>query len=65
MTGGRSSQHSWNEAASAVIFEIYAKNYAAAGDMKAACIFRRSARMALRSLTRWQTEEGRLQIVKK
>lgn len=64
MTGGRSSQHQWNEAATAVIMEINAKTFAAAGDLASACIFRRAARIALRSVGRWQTGEGRLQIVK-
>jgi hypothetical protein len=63
-TGGRSSQHQWNEAASAAIYEIQATNAAAAGDVQAACMFRRAARLSLASVRRWQNPAGDLQIVK-
>jgi hypothetical protein len=64
-TGGRSSQHTWNEAVSALAYEVNAVRYAAAGDAGAACMFQRAARLSHESVRRWQVPgEGRFQIVK-
>lgn len=63
-TGGRSSQHSWNEAAASAVYEIQAGRYAAAGDTQAACMFKRAAHLSLGSVKRWQNPAGDLQIVK-
>lgn len=52
-TGGRSSQHSWNEAVSALAYEIEANKYAAAGDAQAACMFQRAAHKSHAALIRW------------
>lgn len=63
LTGGRSSQHAWNEACSAVTYEVYAGIAAEAGDTGAACIFKRAARQSLAVVARWQNADGLLQIV--
>jgi len=63
-TGGRSSQHQWNEAVSAMAYEIYASYAHAAGDDAAACQFKRAAHLAAESVARWQNANGALQIVK-
>lgn len=63
-TGGRSSQHNWNEAVSAIAYEAYAATTLAAGDAGAACMFKRAARKSLASVSRWQNPGGELQIVK-
>ena len=64
-TGGRSSQHTWNEAVSALAYEVFATDAAAAGDGAAACMFQRAARLSLQSVMRWQTldAEGRLSFL--
>jgi hypothetical protein len=41
-TGGRSSQHQWNEAVQCVIFEIYANYWKSQGNMVAARAFKRA-----------------------
>ena len=64
LTGGRSSQHTWNEACSAVTYEVYAGVFAEEGDLQSACIFKRAARLSLGSAQRWQTHGGLFQIVK-
>lgn len=63
-TGGRSTQHIWNEAASAVTYEIYASQYASLGKMKEAGAFKRAAHLALKSIARWKREDGSGFIVK-
>ena len=63
-TGGRSSQHQWNEAVSALAYEIFATQSAAAGDAQAACMFQRAAHLSHASVRRWQNPTGELQIVK-
>jgi len=64
-TGGRSSQHQWNEAASAAIDEITAQELAEAGDAAGACMFKRAAHLSLQSVARWVNESsGALFIVK-
>jgi hypothetical protein len=61
-TGGRSSQHQWNEAVSALAYEAAATQFAAAGDAASACMFQRAAHLSLGSVKRWQTTDaaGRL-----
>ena len=64
-TGGRSSQHTWNEAVSAVAYEVFATKFAAAGDAASACMFQRAARQSHAAVRRWQDPAtGLLQIVK-
>ena len=63
-TGGRSSQHQWNEAVSALAYEIWSAWSAASGDAALACMFKRAARLAHGSVRRWQNAGGELQIVK-
>jgi hypothetical protein len=63
-TGGRSSQHQWNEAVSALAYEINAEWAREAGDARAACAFKRAARLSLASVRRWVNAAGDLQIVK-
>ena len=63
-TGGRSAQHLWNEAAAAVTYEIYATQYANIGAKAKAGAFKRAAHLALKSIGRWQREDGSGFIVK-
>lgn len=63
-TGGRSSQHLWNEAAAAVTYEIYASQYAVKGEKMKAGAFKRAAHLALKSIGRWKREDGSGFIVK-
>lgn len=63
-TGGRSAQHIWNEAAAAVTYEIYASQYAFQGEMEKAGTFKRAAHLALKSISRWEREDGSGFIVK-
>ena len=63
-TGYRSSHHIWNEAEQAVIFEIYAAAYAAAGKEAEAGAFKRAARQSLRSIKDWIRPDGSGYIVK-
>jgi hypothetical protein len=64
-TGGRSSQHTWNEGVSALAYEIFATQYAAKGDAQAACMFQRAAHLAHSSIKRWvNTQQGGVYIVK-
>lgn len=53
-TGGRSSQHQWNEAASCVTFEFWAKQYASEGNATYAAAFKRAAALSMLSLSRWK-----------
>lgn len=63
-SGGRSAQHQWNEAQLCVIGEVHARRWQAAGRPDVAGAFKRSARLALDSLCRWQRPSGELWIVK-
>ena len=63
LTGGRSSQHIWNSACSAVTYEVYAGVAAEAGDSASACMFKRAARKSLEAVGRWQNPTGEVQIV--
>lgn len=63
-TGGRSSQHTWNEAVSALAYEIFASHYNDIGDTQSACMFKRAAHLSHGSVRRWQNPDGSLQIVK-
>jgi len=63
-TGGRSSQHQWNEAVSTVTYEIYASILQVGGNSSQASMMKRGARLSLQSLQRWQNPTGELQIVK-
>ncbi len=57
-TGGRSSQHQWNEAVSALAYEIFASQAKADGDDSLACVFKRAAHLSLESVARWQRTSG-------
>ena len=57
-TGGRSSQHQWNEAVSALAYEIEASSAMARGDAALACVFKRAAHLAGESVARWQRTSG-------
>lgn len=63
-SGGRSAHHQWNEAEVAVISEINARRWQAAGRSDIAGAFKRAARLALTSMRRWQRPSGELWIVK-
>ena len=67
-TGGRSSQHQWNEAVSALAYEIFASDAHARGDDALACVFKRAAHLSLESVARWQRTggpyKGSLSIIK-
>ena len=63
-TGGRSAQHTWNEAMQAVTYEIWAARKEREGDHMAAAAFKRAARLALQSVRRWIRPSGELWIVK-
>lgn len=63
-TGGRSSEHQWNEAMQCVTYEIWAARKQHVGDLVAARAFKRAARLALQSVQRWVRPSGELWIVK-
>jgi hypothetical protein len=63
-TGYRSSQHIWNEAELAKVYEIYAAEYAQAGRLAEAGAFKRGARLALASVKEWIRPDGSGYIVK-
>ncbi|XP_062500330.1 uncharacterized protein LOC134177569 [Corticium candelabrum] len=63
-TGGRSSQHQWNEAEQAVTYEIFADKSAQAGDTVSSRAFKRAAMLAHKSVRRWRRSSGDLFIVK-
>ncbi len=67
-TGGRSAQHIWNEAQSAVTCEIFAAQFARHPDAPAAVAkagaFKRAAHLALRSIERWLRPDGSGFVVK-
>jgi hypothetical protein len=63
-TGGRSSQHQWNEAQQAFQFEVAANEYANRGDFIMAAAFKRGARLSLESIKRWKRPTGELNVVR-
>jgi hypothetical protein len=63
-SGGRSAFHQWNEAELAVICEIEATRWKAAGRADVAGAFKRAARLSLGSMKRWQRPSGEMWIVK-
>lgn len=63
-TGYRSSQHIWNEAESAVTYELYSAQYAAAGRPAEAGAFKRAAHLSLQAIQRWLRPDGSGYIVK-
>eukprot|EP00043_Microstomoeca_roanoka_P000465 m.27809 g.27809 ORF g.27809 m.27809 type:complete len:831 (-) comp10335_c0_seq2:88-2580(-) len=63
-TGGRSSQHQWNEAVSCVTYEYWASKYYNEGNYTAAGVFKRAAALSLKSLMRWKRPTGEWFIVK-
>lgn len=63
-TGYRSSQHIWNEADLTLIFEMYANEYKKAGLDYEAGVFKRGARLALKSIASWIRPDGSGYIVK-
>ena len=63
-TGGRGSQHQWNEAQQAFVFELWAARKKAAGDTLAAQAFKRGAQLSWQSVLRWVRPSGELNIVK-
>lgn len=63
-TGHRSSHHIWNEAEQAVVFEIYATQYARAGMTDEAGAFKRAAHLSLASVKNWIRPDGTGYIVK-
>lgn len=60
----RSSQHIWNEAEMASVYEMYATAYAKAGRSAEAGAFKRGARLALESIRHWTRPDGTGYIVK-
>jgi hypothetical protein len=63
-TGFRSSHHIWNEAEQCVVFEIYAKRYAAQGEKEKAEAFKRGAMLSLQNVKSWIRPDGSGYIVK-
>ena len=63
-SGGRSGMHQWNEAQIAVIAEVNASRWKRWRTPEIAGAFKRSARLALSSMRRWQRPSGELWIVK-
>jgi hypothetical protein len=62
--GGRSAHHQWNEAENAVIAEINANKWQAAGRPDIAGAFKRVAHMGYKSMLRWRRPSGEMWIVK-
>ena len=63
-TGRRSAQHIWNEAQSAVTYEIYATQYARHGRLAEAGAFKRAAHLSLSCIRRWLRPDGSGYVVK-
>lgn len=63
-TGGRSAQHIWNEAQTAVTYEIYASQYARAAKFAEAGAFKRAAHLAADCIKRWLKPDGTGYVVK-
>lgn len=62
--GSRSMHHCWNEAQLCAMYELYATAYANAGRMEEAGLFKRAARLALRSMAYWINDDGSFAVVK-
>jgi len=63
-TGGRSSEHQWNEAMQCQTYEVWARRKQREGDTEGAKMFKRAAHLALQSVQRWVRPSGELWIVK-
>lgn len=63
-TGYRSSHHIWNEAEACVTYEIYAAQYAQAGRLAEAGVFKRAAHLSLQCVRDWLRPDGSGYIVK-
>jgi hypothetical protein len=63
-TGGRSSEHQWNEAMQCQTYEVWANYRQHEGDTDGAKMFKRAAHLALQSVQRWVRPSGELWIVK-
>lgn len=61
---GRSAQHQWNEAAAAFVFTTHARHVLAAGEPGLAGALRRAADLCWQAISRWQTDDGKLHIVR-
>ncbi len=62
--GGRSAHHQWNEAEQCVTYEIFAAKSKQEGNLPLARAYKRAARLALQSMTRWQRPSGELWVMK-
>jgi len=62
--GGRSAEHIWNDALACASFEMLARRSKAKGDMLAASAFKRAARLAGKSVSRWMRPSGESWVVK-
>ena len=63
-TGGRSSEHVWNDALQCASFELWARRMQAAGDQTGARAFKRGAHLAAGVMSRWIRPSGEFWIVK-
>lgn len=63
-TGGRSSQHQWNDAVQVALYEMRANQFKAKGDMLMASAFKRAAHLAFKSFNRWVSEAGYVYVLK-
>ncbi|MEW6307121.1 MAG: hypothetical protein AB1705_26960 [Verrucomicrobiota bacterium] len=63
-TGERGCQHQWNEAEQCVTYEIWAARKKKEGDLAAAQMFKRAARLSLEAVRRYVRPSGDLNIVK-
>ena len=63
-TGGRGSQHQWNEAQQVFLNELWAARKKAEGDALGAQMFKRAARLSWQSILRWVRPSGELNTVK-
>lgn len=63
-TGGRSSQHQWNEAMQCFTFEYFAGQYRQLGQTALSGAFKRAAALSFQSLQRWRRAEGDFYVVK-
>lgn len=63
-TGGRSTQHIWNETQITAMSEIMATHYAKAGRPAEAGAFKRAARLAFQASLRWRFPDGTATMVK-
>ncbi len=63
-TGGRSTQHIWNETQITAMSEIMATHYARAGRPNEAGAFKRAAHLAFQASLRWRFPDGTATMVK-